>query len=763
MDQGATVRARMRRVCRRGGLASLGVLLQLWCAACGGSSNSSPAAMPQALVAGAASGPVLQTIGTQYRLVAGSGSEDPGPYAMIIFDGNNTTPAQLQANPGVANFLAAGKAVVILNNTEDHRSAGLKGAVWAHAEGSSPAAGWIYFFNKTGHNIRILGTKELEQIDFPQRIIAPLPGETPTAVTPDAAQLQHDSEQWLGALQRGMAGGGSDIGPSSCSAANAADCSNQTVLSFHDLQSLNITVPLIINSQDNLPPDFTTWGPDNSQPPSSSPASRIQINATFETRGYALLEGNANSGYFHKIIVRQYLDVSPPPAPVGQSWTSVYTQQITDQQPIAGSCDSWNYLWPVYATLGWNDAVTLDAQLEDLPGAVSLGIRSFLPKVANNVTTLTTSNSHTETVGVSATAGIQNETGVGTLSASWSESWTWGQAQTISIADWQVSDSSIGSNNTEATYAYDASGNSDITDSVLTSHALILPLDSNPASNNQLNNPNYCDLRYVTFNGVVIPPGLNGLQTNALATQSETVWEVNTNAQGNGLIPPQTIKLVSSGTITSGEVLDLVGGDGPFPNCNFVQPCPGLVGFTAAITTPLQERFDLDFSNPALQPPGWDTSTQQSVPAPWTLSFPLWPNEISLNQPLTGTVTIPQDALTALSATSQNLLLTYVVGTQSALQTLPAEQACPGNEFTFNPGNNAVSNGKPPLQIPWSAFTCSSGTCSAPVSLTFQTSQTNQYDVQVVAWLPRMVALNGDTVLGPQSAWCLDVPETTIQ
>jgi|GEM_PF-2618132 len=731
--------------------------LLLWAGGCGGNgSSSSPTVLPQALVVGSAGGTVLQTIQSQYKLVPGTGSEDPTPYAMIIFDGNNTTPAQLQANPGVTNFLAAGKAVVILNNTEGHRSIGLKGAVWAHAEGSSPATGWIYFFNKTGRNMRILGTKELTQIDFPVRMIAPLPGGGPTLVAPTSPQLQQDSQQWLGMLQQIMAGGAGDIGPSACGVANAADCSNQTALSFNDLQSLNIRVPLILNSQDNLPPDYTLWGPNNSQPPSSSPASHIQINATFETRGYALLEGDANSGYFHKIIVRQYLNVSPPPAPPGQSWTPAFTQQITHQQPIAGSCDSWNFPWPVYATLGWNDAVTLDAQLKGVPSTVVLGIPSFLPEVANNTTTLTTSESQTETVGVSATAGIQNETGVGTLSASWSKSWTWGHAQTISIKDWEVSDSSIGNNNTEATYTYDAFGNSEITHDVLMSHALILPLDSNSASNNQLNNPNFCDLQYVTPHGLVEPPSLNGLQTNALTTKSETVWE------SNGLLAPQTIKLISSGTISSGEVMDVVGGNGPFGTCPFL-PCAGLVGFTGAITTPLQQTFDLDFSNPALQPPGWDTATSTSLPAPWTLSFAPWPNKIALNQPLTGTVSISQDALQRLVAAKQNILLTYVVGTQSALLTLPAGQACPGNQFNFNPGNNAVSNGNPPLQIPAASFTCNAGTCTAPVALTFQTSQTNQYDVQVVAWRPSIVAANGDTVLSPQSAWCLDVPETTIQ
>ena len=151
------------------------------------------------------------------------------------------------------------------------------------------------------------------------------------------------------------------------------------------------------------------------------------------------------------------------------------------------------------------------------------------------------------------------------------------------------------------------------------------------------------------------------------------------------------------------------------------------------------------------------------APAPWTLSFPPWPDTIALNQPLSGTISISQDALDALVAAKQNILLTYVIGTQTPLLTMPVKQVCPGNEFNFNPGNNAISNGNPPFLISSSSFVCSVGQCSAPVPLTFQTSQTNQYDAQVVAWLPSTVTSGGDTVIGPQSAWCLDVPETTIQ
>lgn len=86
----------------------------LLCIGCGQDSNSSssprtplttpPSPTSQALVVGAANGTVLQTIASQYTLVPGTGNEDPTPYAMIIFDGNNTAPARIAGNVGVQNF-----------------------------------------------------------------------------------------------------------------------------------------------------------------------------------------------------------------------------------------------------------------------------------------------------------------------------------------------------------------------------------------------------------------------------------------------------------------------------------------------------------------------------------------------------------------------------------------------------------------------------------------------------------------------------------
>src|SRR5581483_2775806 len=100
---------------------------------------------------GQAGGTVLQAIQSQYVLTPGRGDEDPAPYSIIVYDGNNTTPEQLSSNPGAQRFLSAGKPVVILNATEDHLRTGLANVAWAHAQSASPSLPAVAFFAPPRH------------------------------------------------------------------------------------------------------------------------------------------------------------------------------------------------------------------------------------------------------------------------------------------------------------------------------------------------------------------------------------------------------------------------------------------------------------------------------------------------------------------------------------------------------------------------------------------------------------------------------------
>lgn len=690
---------RVRNTFRQYGFAFLGGLL-LCCGGCGSGSSSSPSTSPasaQALIVGNGAGTVLQAIQSQFQTVPGTGEEDPTSYAMIIFDGNNTTPMQLKANPGPGNFLRAGKAVVILNDTEDHLSTGLSGVVWAHAQGllqPSPAVGFVLRHDKDGV------AQQLVQIDFPVRVQAAPPSEQPLLpLIPTPAQLGQDSGTWLQQLiAMTMAPG--NIDP-------AVVGMGQAVLDFDDVKPFTVTQDSVLNGQ---PAPFgTAWGPSGTQPPDFSTDG---IGGTFETSLYAILEGNSPSTYQHKIIARQYLLVAPP--------NPLATSLATTQYAITGS--NWNGTWPVYSTLGFNSDFQLTLQL--LLDASTMGVTENLPEATNNVTQLTTSQSHTETVGLSVTSGVQNGNPLGTIGANWSDSWTWGQARTVSFQDWESKSTSEVSNNF-VSYEFDAYGGSEVTAADLYQNILQLP-----PNNNQINSQFVAPFNYYPPSGQY--PQFNNLQTSNMTNQSETVWSTGTGT----LVPPQLVQLLSDAVIDSGEILELTSG-----TRDPIKPSPDSV-FTGYGQTRLYQIFKLNFAAPGLQPP---------AEAPWTLSFgEFTQNPGSPYATVTGQVTLPQPA----PGPGTTVNLTYVIQPQQQMLTLPATEACQGNTTSFNPGNSVINNGAPPFTI-----TIPPGQTSATWPLTFQTFNSDTYNVQVVAWLTQ-ATVDGQQVINPQSAWCLTPPNT---
>lgn len=97
-----------------------------------------------------------------------------------------------------------------------------------------------------------------------------------------------------------------------------------------------------------------------------------------------------------------------------------------------------------------------------------------MPQAANGVNTLTTSQSQTRSVSISVTGGIQNNNGVGTVGAFWSDSWTWGKAKSVSFRDWE-SASTVDIPDNAAQYNFTAYGGGDLTTARLNSYLLELP------------------------------------------------------------------------------------------------------------------------------------------------------------------------------------------------------------------------------------------------------------------------------------------------
>lgn len=693
------------------------LILSLACCiiGCGADSGSSPFSGPapgRALLVGNASGIVLQTIQAEYQTVNGTGSEDPSAYSMIVFDGNNTTPAQLQENPGPRNFLNAGKPVVILNPTEDHLVDGLLGAIWAHAQDllqPSPAVAFVLRHYRNGV------PRELTQVSFPLHLMAAAPGESPLLpLNPTPGQLTRDSRGWLRKLMAETRALG-NISP-------AVIGNGQTVLAFDQVTPLEITETTILQyatAQSGGPPASTLWGPNNSTPPDFT----TELHGTFETLVYAMLEGNSPQTYQHKIFARQYLLVSPP--------TPLPTFKV-DQYPTYGSCDAWTFPEPAYTTMGWNSLFNLSAQVEGVPSGGPLSINESLPQASNNVVTLTTSQSHTETVGVSATGGIQNSNFLGTVGVSWSDSWTWGQAQTVSFRDWEAKScignvangQCSGGGNLGAAYTFAAFAGSQISDAALhsPSNLLYIPWNVLELSLTNQNLPGYPPT-----------PQLNQLQKSAMTNQSETAWETSSG----DLLPAQTIGLTSEAIIESGEIETVWGPGGP---CGLFQP-PG--PYTSWLTTDLKENISLNFDTPGLQPAGWNPSQQTSVAAPWTLTF-AQPVPSGSSWKAAGTL-----ALNSPSKSPTTVNLTYVIQPRAAMLTLPAGNVCPGATSTFPPGPGVISNNPLSLTIP-------TGQTQVSLAPLFE-AEGQPYNVQVIAWQPE-TTINGEQVLNPQAAYCVTVP-----
>jgi hypothetical protein len=669
--------------------------LTLFGAGCGSDNGSASTTTPQALIVGSASGSTYQAIQSRFRIVRGTGVEDPTPFQMIVFDGNNTTPAQLQANPGVMRFLQAGKAVVILNNTEAHRS-GLSGAIWAHAQGASPA---VAFFVHQDSN----GTpQQLIEVDFPVRLRA-VPGgdasSAPTIIIPASPELRLDSQAWLKILRQRLRGQLGSIAPATVG-------QGQTILSFDQVKPVTIEQVSVLNGQ---PAPFgTAWGPSGTHPPNFS----TDFSATFETRLYAILEGNSPSTYQHKIIARQYLLVSPP--------SPLSTSLVTHQFAIRGS--NWNGSWPVYSTLGFNTAFTLSVQLLDAP---ILGVTENKPESVNGVTTLTTSESHTETVGLSATFGIQNGNGVGTVGASWSDSWTWGQAESVQFQDWE-SNSNVDIANNFANYNFTAFSGSDVTAATVQKDLLQLP-----PNNDQINSQIAPPFFYFPPKSPGLP-NFNQLQTSAMTNQSETEWATSSGQ----LVPPETVQLISSAAIFSGELLELTSGVRNI--FKFAIPYSVFTGYDVAN---LYEVFDLNFAAPGLQPPSWDPANQQSVTAPWTVTF-AQPSPDNGDWRADGLIT-----LNSAQSSPTTINLSYVI--QPRQPMLTTGSICPGNSTPFAPGPGVISNNPLSVTIP-------AGQTQASLAPLFE-PEGQPYNVQVIAW-QTSANVDGQQVINPQNASCITVP-----
>lgn len=92
-----------------------------------------------ALVIGQMDGAVADGITKSMRLTTYDGSQKPGDFDVIIFDGDANSPDAVKAEPLVAQALRSGKWVLGLDVTEAHKTTGLGDLTLGVSKGPSPA------------------------------------------------------------------------------------------------------------------------------------------------------------------------------------------------------------------------------------------------------------------------------------------------------------------------------------------------------------------------------------------------------------------------------------------------------------------------------------------------------------------------------------------------------------------------------------------------------------------------------------------------
>lgn len=367
---------------------------------------------------------------------------------------------------------------------------------------------------------------------------------------------------------------------------------------------------LPINAQFNLPPVSTTY---------------TNVNAEIQT--FRILENN-NGTYSHEIIAHQFISSvptisgGPPPASpaVGTeaiSYCNARTNVIPYEcVPNANGCNAFTENYPISSLRGFNEQIVSNFTW-DPSTAPLLTLDGWVPKAANNQTTVSTSQSYDKTVSWSiqgsGTIDISKTPKIGLSTGGnygQQEKWGWSQSTSMSVSAWQM----------------DSPGPPDPSfpaRSIFNFTASISP--NNVANMVAFSNPPATSNSLLSF--MVGPPnGINTLQSQGLTDRSESDW--STKFKG-GLLPPSEAVLTVNNIFNYGEVYNLytlvpgtLGGNAS------VQAYGALHTFTQP-PVPVQ----LDFSKPIMQLP---------LAADWTLVAELDHNQSNGFFPIQGTVTLNQ-------------------------------------------------------------------------------------------------------------------------
>ena len=418
------------------------------------------------------------------------------------------------------------------------------------------------------------------------------------------------------------------------------------------------------NAAFNLPP-----------PPNNPAVSNVEV-AT-----YRILQ-QVNGVYSHEVIARQFVSSVPnvvlSDQPVGTEAVSYCLGGIVPVEPLRNyfaclpdrlGCNAFTETTPLTSLRGFNEQVISNFSW-DADTAPRVTLDSWLPKAANNVTTVTSSQTYEK---------IVQWTIQGALSGQWSEKpnvgvslggnygqqekWAWTQGTNMSVPDWEMR--SPGPSLPGSTYDFSALNSPN-------NLANIVASASAPASPG----------RPITFVGP--PSGLNALQAQGLVLRNENDW--STKFVG-GLLPGKAT-LNADVTLNYGEVFSLY---------TLTTDVAGFYPYSALHSFTMKVPIEFDFSKAILQPP---------LPATWTITADLGSNAVNGFFPIKGTVTLNEQA---------DIDTTLYLGAQlepsgssftpkpSVIKNLPISVVIPAGQTSasFNAYAQRVGS---PYNVQWYAF-----------------------------------------------------------
>lgn len=144
-----------------------------------------PAERGNALVLGPVQSPYFDALRPSLNLVQYTGSQNVNDYDVLVFDGDAQSPQALQADPLVDQAMRAGKWVLGLDVTEDHKQTGFGGRLGAVNRGTSP--GWMVRVDSDAN-----GHPEVWMVDAPTPQ-APSTSPLPPRIAGDATDLLNAS------------------------------------------------------------------------------------------------------------------------------------------------------------------------------------------------------------------------------------------------------------------------------------------------------------------------------------------------------------------------------------------------------------------------------------------------------------------------------------------------------------------------------------------------------------------------------------------